>query len=92
LGEVLVAGDPSVFKGKLLEKVFLVNLFTPAARFIVCGPVHYLEPSLYSPYSVVKAVIARVIGYFFNKPIFDRLKDGVKEVVFDISGIAEKLI
>jgi uncharacterized membrane protein len=40
----------------------------------------------------VKAVIARVIGYFFNKPIFDRLKDGVKEVVFDISGIAEKLI
>lgn len=69
LSEIFVAGEPCVFKGKFLEKVFLVYFLTPPSGFVVGGPVHYLEGSLFPPHGVVEAVVARIIRDFFNKAI-----------------------
>ena len=92
LGELFVAGEPGVFQGELLEKVFLVDLLSPPFCFVVGGRVHYLKGPLYPPHGVVEAVVAGVVGDFFNKAVLDGLEDGVKEVVLDIGGVGEELV
>jgi hypothetical protein len=74
------------------DEIFDANVFVPPTGFFVGRPVYKLVGALYTPYRIMKTVIAGVVADAFYEPVLYRLEDCVEEPILGIIGMGKELI